>query len=132
MADVSNLTRGRAFREAVALTLALAGVEGATPAPIPGRRRASEVLAEGLPRQPEPHILGIPGWSITTHSDLRSGARWGTYVDAAEQLANLTGAEHFAAVTYRRERPTSEAFVVTTVDQLARFLATESSGNKIR
>lgn len=129
MADLSNLARARAFREAVGLTLQLAGLEEATAAPIPGRRRVSEAFADDAPRSPDSHIQGVPGWALGVHADVRSGgARWGTHLDAAEQVANLTGAQHFGVVGYRRERPTSESFVVLTLNGLARLiLAAESS-----
>jgi hypothetical protein len=118
-----NVWRSKTFREAVALTMALGGLEGAKALPIKPRPKLSEVML--LDEQPgeRSHITGIPNWAFGVHADVRQH-RLGPHVDAAEQAANLTGADHYAVVAYRSNRSTADALAVMPLTQLVDLIRT--------
>lgn len=131
MADRNgNRWRGLRFRELVSLNLQLAGLQHAAPRPPAPLRKPSEALSGD--ERPEQHsdILGVPGWHLTTHSDLRD--RWSVHLDAAEQAAALTGAQHAAIVCYRKARPTSDAYVVMTLATWARLVLAAQHAEGVR
>lgn len=109
-----NVWRARHYRELVLLQLQLLGFEDAALRPWP--RRLSEAFADDGPGT---HVTGIDGWTIHVHSGLQQ--RWGTSLDAVEQVAELDGTTHAALIAYRKDHPSAEHYVLMSMKGWARL-----------
>ena len=115
--DLANRRSSESFRQLASLRLQLLGLDGAHPTPVQRPVRPSEAVLRDV--EPEPHIDGLgERWHVGTLASVRQ-ARFSSALDAVRRDAALRGAEHAFLIAYRRERPISEAFALTTLDGLA-------------
>lgn len=112
----SNPWKGQRWRELVQLQLQAAGIQTATAR---AYRKPSEAFSDDAVLRPD--IDGVPGvWLDTAMSTF---ARLGTYLDHAAFAADTEGAGRVPAVAlYRQQHPTSEAYAVLRLADLARLV----------
>ncbi len=107
-----NVWRARHYRELILLQLQLLGFEDAALRPWP--TRLSDAFTDDGPGT---HVTGINGWTLHVHSGLQP--RWGTSLDAVEQVAALDGTPHAALIAYRKDRPAADHYVLMSLSHWA-------------
>ncbi len=113
MGDTRNRWRGERWRELVALTMQVEGIETATPRATP--RSAAAFSDDG----PRPDVDGVPGvWLDTAAARFES---LGAYLDAAAFSADLDGRVPVVAL-YRQRHPARDAYAVLRLSDLARLV----------